>query len=253
MKFFCTTDGYLDQNGGPQDFPFGKKRFGNIIKENYTKDMKYIQNILDIKMTKWENMVLNCIRNDDMTVIGFEIGAKSDRFQEIEILKYEGVVTQNVVATSMDNIEAKITNLSLIGKISTLTIELLQNMMNYSKDNKIGTRDIVPAGFIEIIQTDEKEYKAISKNIVSIDDKLKIEPKLIEIQGLDEAGIKKRYRELRKSGENTHQKGGGIGFYEIAKLCSSIEYEFVAINEDKYYFTMKSFVKSKTREKNRLR
>ena len=142
MKFFCTTDGYLDQNGGPQDFPFGKKRFGNIIKENYTKDMKYIQNILDIKMTKWENMVLNCIRNDDMTVIGFEIGAKSDRFQEIEILKYEGVVTQNVVATSMDNIEAKITNLSLIGKISTLTIELLQNMMNYSKDNKMGTRDI---------------------------------------------------------------------------------------------------------------
>jgi len=160
-------------------------------------------------------------------------------------LKYEGVITQNVVATSMDNIEAKITNMGLVGKISTLTIELLQNMMNYSKDNQIGTRDIVPAGFIKIIQSDEKEYKVISKNIISIDDRKKIELILLEIQSLDESAIKKRYRELRKSGENTHKKGGGIGFYEIAKLCSSIEYEFTSINEDKYYFIVKSIMKSK--------
>ena len=121
--------------------------------------------------------------------------------------------------------------------------------MNYSKDDKIGTRDIVPAGFIEIIQTDEKEYKSISKNIISIEDKEKIEPILVEIQGLDEAGIKKRNRELRRSGENTHDMGGGIGFYEIAKLCSSIEFEFTAINEDKYYFIMKSVIKPKAKEK----
>ena len=250
MKFYCTTDGFLDQNGGAKDFPFGKKRFGNIIKENYTKPMMEQHKAFLDTMAQYEAIMKeNHDRNDDMTVIGFEIGAKSDKFQPIEVLKYEGVITQNVVATSIDNIEAKITNIGIMGKISTLAIELLQNMMNYSKDNKVATRDIVPAGFIEIIQTNEKEYKAVAKNIVSIDDKEKIEPILIEIQGLDEAGIKKRYRELRKSGENTHDKGGGIGFYEIAKLCSSIEYEFISINEDKYYFIMRSFMKPKVREK----
>jgi hypothetical protein len=58
----------------------------------------------------------------------------------------------------------------------------------------------------------------------------------------------KRYRELRKSGQNTHSKGGGIGMYEIAKISDSIEYSFEAINEDKYHFTMKSFVKKKLKK-----
>ena len=32
MQFYCTTDGYLDQNGGENGFPFGKKKLQNIIK-----------------------------------------------------------------------------------------------------------------------------------------------------------------------------------------------------------------------------
>ena len=121
--------------------------------------------------------------------------------------------------------------------------------MNYSKDDKINSRDIVPAGAIEVQYVDKSYYEIISNNIISIDDKQKIEPKLIEIQTLDKAGIKKRYKELRRSGENTHEKGGGIGMYEIAKISDGIEYEFRSINEDKYYFTMKSIVKQKAVKK----
>ena len=239
MKFYCTTDGYLDQNGGEKDFPFGKKRFGNIIKENYTKPMNEQQSAFIETMAEYEAIMKDDHdRNDDMTVIAFEIGAKSDKFTHTEILRYEGVITQNVVATSMDNIDSKITNMGMMGKISTLTIELLQNMMNYSKDTIVGSREIMPAGYLHILQTDESSYKAVSKNIISIEDKEKIEPKLLEIQSLDPAGIKKRYRELRKSGQNTHEKGGGIGFYEIAKLCTKMEYNFTAINEDKFYFEL---------------
>ena len=57
--------------------------------------------------------------------------------------------------------------------------------------------------------------------------------------------MKKRYRELRKSGKNTHEKGGGIGFYEIAKRCDKIEYEFTSLNEDKFSFEFKAFVNVK--------
>jgi serine phosphatase RsbU (regulator of sigma subunit) len=53
MKFFCTTDGYLDQNGGSKDFPFGKKRFGNIIKENYTISMEKQKTIFIEEMNKY--------------------------------------------------------------------------------------------------------------------------------------------------------------------------------------------------------
>ena len=73
MKFYCTTDGYLDQNGGEKDFPFGKKRFGNIIKEYHTKPMSKQKEVFLYEMSKYENMIENNDRNDDMTVIGFEI------------------------------------------------------------------------------------------------------------------------------------------------------------------------------------
>jgi len=73
MKFYCTTDGYLDQNGGEKDFPFGKKRFTNIIKDNHTLPMMDQKNIFIEKMEEYEEMIVNNDRNDDMTVIGFEI------------------------------------------------------------------------------------------------------------------------------------------------------------------------------------
>ena len=250
MKFYCTTDGYLDQNGGEKDFPFGKKRFGNLIKTYYLESMSDQKKRFLDAMQEYENAIENNDRNDDMTVIGFEIGKKSDFVETVkeEIVKYEGVITQNVIASCIDNIDAKVTNLSLMGTISTITIEYCQNMMNYSKNDEQGSRQIVPAGVIEVECLDNEYYEIMATNIVSIDDKEKIEPKLIEIQGLDKVGIKKRYRELRRSGENTHGKGGGIGMYEIAKVSDGIEYKFTPINSDKYYFTMKSIVKIKPKK-----
>jgi len=81
-----------------------------------------------------------------------------------------------------------------------------------------------------------------SQNVIGIQDRKKIEPKLQEILSLDRDAIKKRYRELRRSGKDTHGKGGGIGFYEIAKRCDSITYEFKAINKTKMYFHFTSVI-----------
>jgi serine phosphatase RsbU (regulator of sigma subunit) len=73
MRFYCTTDGYLDQNGGEKDFPFGKKRFTKIITENYTKPMEEQKQIFLKNMKEYENMQSQSDRNDDITVVGFKI------------------------------------------------------------------------------------------------------------------------------------------------------------------------------------
>ena len=250
MQFYCTTDGFLDQNGGEKDFPFGKTRFRNIIKESHLLPMDKQKEIFLDKIQKYESMSEETERNDDMTLIGFTIGKKSE-FKEdkiVEIVKYDGVITQNVIASAMDNIEAKITNMNLVGTISTIVIEYCQNMMHYSKNEDIGSRQIVPAGEIDVQYINGEYYEIIATNIVSIDDKEKIEPKLKEIQGLDRKGIRARYKELRKSGKHTHDKGGGIGMYEIAKVSDGIEYNFLPLNEDKYIFMMKSIVKDKKKK-----
>jgi len=234
MKFYITTDGYLDQNGGEKGFPFGKKRFGKIIQENYKKPMEEIQEVFVQEMQTYANTTEDNEQNDDMTVIGFEVGERST--SPDLILEYEGILTQNIISHNIDILEHSVTNMSMVGKLATLTIELTQNMMNYSKSHELNCRDIRPAGFIKIIQLFSGEFVVETKNVISIEDKAKIEQTLQHITSLDESGIKKQYRELRKSGKNTHEKGGGIGFYEIAKITPNLSYEFERINEEKFYF-----------------
>ena len=71
MKFYITTDGYLDQNGGNKGFPFGKKRFKKIIEENYIKPMKEQREIF---LKEWQEYKGKNEQNDDITVVGLEIG-----------------------------------------------------------------------------------------------------------------------------------------------------------------------------------
>lgn len=70
MKFYLSTDGYLDQNGGKKGFCLGKRRFKEIIENSCTKQFKEQEQIFRNELLeyqgKWE-------RNDDITVIGLEI------------------------------------------------------------------------------------------------------------------------------------------------------------------------------------
>jgi serine phosphatase RsbU (regulator of sigma subunit) len=70
MCFYVATDGYLDQNGGEKGFPFGKKRFCNIIEQNFMESLADQQEkfLDELKMYQKDE-----IRNDDITLIGFKI------------------------------------------------------------------------------------------------------------------------------------------------------------------------------------
>ena len=70
MKFYLTTDGYLDQNGGEKDFPFGKRKFTKIIEDNHTKPFTIQKNIIVEKIEEYQG---DADRNDDITVLGFVI------------------------------------------------------------------------------------------------------------------------------------------------------------------------------------
>lgn len=70
MKFYLTTDGYFDQNGGYEGLPMGKKKFKEILKRNchesfVTQKIKFINEL--------KNHQKSHIRNDDITLIAFEI------------------------------------------------------------------------------------------------------------------------------------------------------------------------------------
>ncbi len=160
------------------------------------------------------------------------------------ILKYEGPLTQEIISSNITTIENGIENLGITAKVATTTIELSQNMMTYSKDTDQSSTQIVPNGFIKVSNTGDRYY-VTSKNIISLEDKQRVEPKLIDIHALDMSGIKKKYKELRRSGKNAHDNNAGIGFYEIAKISVAFEYSFEVINETRFYFMFKAIFEPK--------
>jgi uncharacterized protein (UPF0335 family) len=130
--------------------------------------------------------------------------------------------------------------MKLAGNIFTVFIELAQNMMNYSK--QVGAGEFDPKGLILVGKDNDGYYYILSQNILDEKDKQKMIPRLELAKNASKEELKKLYREARRSGKNTHSKGGGIGFLEIARRCERLEYEFIPIKDDKYYFKIKTII-----------
>jgi len=70
MQFYITTDGYLDQNGGEKGFPFGKKKFKQLIEANHQESMHDQEKVFMAELAKYTD---GAERNDDVALIGFTI------------------------------------------------------------------------------------------------------------------------------------------------------------------------------------
>jgi len=157
---------------------------------------------------------------------------------QIIFLTYGGTFTQSLIAGMTGVLEKEIEedelSMATSNKIFVVFIELAQNIMNYSKKRK-GSHHFDPKGLI-FVGKRENHYFVCGQNIITLEDKLHIEAKLNEIVTLDEAELKKRYREIRRSGKGSHDKGSGLGFYEIARKVENLEFHFEEITSDRYYF-----------------
>lgn len=171
----------------------------------------------------------------------------------IVFLTYGGFLSQSLISSMMEALEKEAQERDLTlgesSNIFTIFIELTQNMMNYSKSKNQDSDKINPQGLIVVTKDKEDNYFIHSQNIIGLEDRQKIEPKLQTIAKLSRDEVKKLYRESRKSGKDKHDKGGGIGFYEIAKRSDEIKYTFKEINKDKFYFHFISKIITKKENK----
>jgi len=156
----------------------------------------------------------------------------------IIFLTYGGAFTQSLIVGMTGVLEKEVEEAELSMKVSNnifvIFIELAQNVMNYSKSPKVN-KILNPKALIYVGKIDEN-YFVCSQNIVSKEDKEKMEPMLQKVQSASSEEIKQLYREVRRSGKATHEKGGGLGFLEIAKKAKNIEYVFKDLQNDKYSY-----------------
>lgn len=232
---YITTDGFIDQNGGEEGFPLGKKKFQRHIIENYKESFNkqkrhFTRNLLEFQGEHE--------RDDDVTFFGCFIS--NDESSKIEyFFNYKGFLNQNKLGELEEEFLSHHSNIFENNrkreKVLTIYYELGQNITKYGIQDSELDVSYLPA--IELAH-DEKTniFYMTFKNLISEDNKIVIEKRINEANSIDKENISKIYKEYRKSNKYSHDKGEGLGFFELVKRSpDKIQYSFENVDSRFYY------------------
>ena len=166
------------------------------------------------------------------------------------IFSFSGTVSQKILTSIAEAIEAEMGAIEemenkTIRSIFIIFVELMQNIMSYSKDRKNPIGSVYESLGIGLIgySNEKSKYYVASANNIFPEKEEKIKQKIDKINRLDQAGVKQLYKELRRSGLHKHDRGAGLGFLEIAKKSSEqLEYKITRLTDEQSFFEIKVYV-----------
>lgn len=68
--FIATTDGFMHQNGGDKNYPFGKKRLYSMIEQSKAADLSLMKVEFEAELKKY---MKDKEQRDDITIVGFKV------------------------------------------------------------------------------------------------------------------------------------------------------------------------------------
>lgn len=156
------------------------------------------------------------------------------------IFSFSGSISYNTLSAISISIKDELNNKEGTSKdlfnVYYVFIELIQNIMNYSI-NKDDQSETGGGTCFVVYNKKTQKFKVHAGNIMLAQNSNKIKEKIDKINSLDEIQLKAYYKEMRRSGKDTHAKGGGLGFLEIARKSSGqLHYEISPIDSTKAYF-----------------
>ncbi|NOQ31436.1 MAG: hypothetical protein GQ570_09960 [Helicobacteraceae bacterium] len=164
------------------------------------------------------------------------------------VFSFSGMISQSLtsfmVETAKSQLEEQGHDAKITRNMFLIAIEQLQNIMSYAKDKHIesGCKYTSP-GVLVIGYDDEKEkFYVSSSNEIVHSDQAKVSSKIDHINSLDKDSQRKFLREKLRSAEDSHERGAGVGFIEMAKRSSEkLKYDFETIS-GKIYFHIKTYI-----------
>ena len=164
------------------------------------------------------------------------------------VFSFSGMISQSLtsfmVETATSQLDEKGEDSKMTRNMFLVAVEQLQNIMSYSKEKDTGNGSVYTSPGVMVIGYDEdkKKYYVNSSNEIVEDDKIKVSKKIDTINLLEKDELRKFLREKLRSAEDTHDRGAGVGFIEMAKRSSEkLEYDFETI-ENKLYFHIKTYI-----------
>ena len=164
------------------------------------------------------------------------------------IFVLRGPMNHEILEVLAENVKAKMdsehVSFNVIMKVFSVFVELARNIINYSSDfinvDPLGISQM-RTGMLVIGMEDGQIYIAsgnrIDKSLVE-----RLHQKLSVVTKLDKEELKAHYKAQRQKERERESKGGGLGFIEIARKASSMEYEIREMDENYAFFYIKAAV-----------
>ena len=157
------------------------------------------------------------------------------------IFSFSGTLSQNIISSIAETFENKMqksnVEFSLIQNVFSIFIEQIQNILSYS--DHLNDFSIIAIGFNKNLN----KYYVLSGNMIDLNKKDRIHEKIEKVNSMNKKELRVYYKELRKSGVDTHKRGAGLGFIEMAKKSTEpIEFMFEDFNNKFTFFTLKVII-----------
>jgi hypothetical protein len=168
--------------------------------------------------------------------------------QEGIVFSFSGIISQSLTSFMVENakfqLEERGEDTKMTRAMFLIAVEQLQNIMSYSnnKNTSDGSKYISPGVLVIGIDAKKEKYYVNSSNEIVEADKIKISKKIDSINSLEKSELRKYLIEKLRSAEDTHDRGAGVGFIEMAKRSSEkLEYAFEEM-DSKLYFHIKTYI-----------
>ena len=164
------------------------------------------------------------------------------------IFSFSGTVSQPILSSIGETIESELDSVQIdantVMKVFAVFTEQMQNIMSYSKERRVHRDNTLSSPGLCIVGLDKNgKYYVNSANIMDVKDESKVSAKIDHINSLDKEGLKAYYKELRRSGKGSHNRGAGLGFLEMAKKSSEpLEYHITKIDSERSFFEIKVYI-----------
>jgi len=117
------------------------------------------------------------------------------------------------------------------------TVSQLQSMLAKSVEGPSEFR----YGLVVVDNRDGTHFVTCA-NLVDNSNVPQLKNTLDQIHNMDEAALKKLYKQMLRSDSPDRSKGAGVGFIDIARKATKFEYDFVEVSESSSYFSLTSYV-----------
>lgn len=163
------------------------------------------------------------------------------------VFSYSGYMTEDVLMGIGGAIKKKMEldeiDRSKSKSVFSVFVEQVQNVIRYSAEKEVSfTKDQLSYGLLTVGEKDDTIFVSCG-NLVSAEDVKQLKDSLTEIKQLDKPGLKKLWKKKLKGDPPEGSKGAGVGFVEIARRAKGgIDFDFVEVDRENFFFTLKAYL-----------